>query len=331
MYNFIRLFYLRLRKIPVDEVKKIDKLIERALSVRESSPEIALETLKRALNTAKSINDEKAEATILRHIGSVYVTLSDYKKSIEYLELSFDLFNEIGDKNSQVNVLSLLGTCRGFLGDFTKSLEFLFRSLKLSKELNDDENTAKILNNLGNCYYSMDDLDSAKKYFLEALSLKEKANDLRSLSSGYTNLALIYSQQKDLELAEKYIQKSIRIKENFTDNYKDETSLAFTKNILGLIKKQSKEYTEALKHFDEVLNIYQKQSNPLMLAETYALIAATYLETKDYINALQALNAGERFAKQTNATRITEEFQKLYSEVSELKAGKIKSAANEGR
>jgi len=96
-------------------------------------------------------------------------------------------------------------------------------------------------------------------------------------------------------------------------------SLAFAKNTLGTIKREEKKFIEALTIYEEALNIYLTQNNLLMLCETYLLIATTYLDINDTANALKSLNAGEQFAKQINASRISEEFKMLYSKINHFK------------
>lgn len=301
------------------DTSKIDKLISRAVSVKDNSPDVSLDMLKRALKQAKSAEYTSGEAMILFNLGRVYVALGDYTESNINLNSALTIFETINDTEARINTLSLLGMNHSYLGNFEQALINFQESLALAEEFNNDNITAKILNNMGGYYYSIDDLESAKISYLRSLALKEKINDIQGLGACYTNLAIICTGLKNIEEASDYINKSIEIKKNFTDNFKDMASLAFAKNTLGSIKREEKKFIEALTIYEEALNIYLTQNNLLMLCETYLLIANTYLDINDTANALKSLNAGEQFAKQINASRISEEFTLLYSKINQIK------------
>lgn len=300
------------------DFKKIDKLIERAVSVIENSPDISLNLLKRASSLAESSGYLNGKASSIFQMGRTYIALGNYLESNKYLENSLELFENLNDSESQINILSLLGMNNSFLGNYENSLNYFQKSLNLAENLGNDSLTGKILNNIGNLYYSQDDLESAKVYYLKSLPIKEKIGDIKGLGAAYNNLALISTGLNDLDKADEYINKAITIKKNFRDNTKDEASFAFAKNILGSIKKSSGDYLSALKIYEEVLDIYLRQNNILMLSETYLLIASTYVDMNDKAKALKFLNAGEGFIKQLNATRITEEFLLLHSKIANL-------------
>lgn len=300
------------------DFKKIDKLIERAVSVIENSPDISLNLLKRASSLAESSGYFNGKASSIFQMGRTYIALGNYLESNKYLENSLELFENLNDSESQINILSLLGMNNSFLGNYENSLNYFQKSLNLAENFGNDSLTGKILNNIGNLYYSQDDLESAKVYYLKSLPIKEKIGDIKGLGAAYNNLALISTGLNDLDKADEYINKAITIKKNFRDNTKDEASFAFAKNILGSIKKSSGDYLSALKIYEEVLDIYLRQNNILMLSETYLLIASTYVDMNDKAKALKFLNAGEGFIKQLNATRITEEFLLLHSKIANL-------------
>ncbi|MBN8569432.1 MAG: hypothetical protein J0M18_07360 [Ignavibacteria bacterium] len=67
------------------------------------------------------------------------------------------------------------------------------------------------------------------------------------------------------------------------------------------------------------MDIYLRQNSLLLLCETYILIALVYIDINDAVNAGKALNAGEQFVGQINASRITEEFKRLRLVISEMK------------
>lgn len=308
-----------LLRILVD-TSKIDKMVARAVSVKDNSPEVSLDMLKRALKQAQIAEYVSGEAMILYNLGRVYVALGDYQESNANLNSALAIFEPINDMEARINTLSMLGMNHSYLGNFEQALKNFEQSLTLAEEFNNDNITAKILNNMGGYYYSIDDLESAKTSYLRSLKLKEKTKDIRGLGACYTNLAIICTGLKNIEEASEYINKSIEIKKNFTENFKDMASLAFAKNTLGSIKKAEKKITEALTIYEEVLNIYLTQNNILMLCETYLLIAETYLDLNDTANALKSLNAGEQFAKQINASRITDEYKILYSKIKQIKS-----------
>lgn len=304
----------------MSETARIDKLVKRAISVVESSPDVALDTLEIALQLAKEGGYAQGEAAVFYQLGRVYVVLGNYKESIENLKCALVIYERLNDNESRINILSLLGMNNSYLGNYTESLNYFELSLSLANELQNESIVGKILNNIAGVYYSKDDFESSEKYYLMSLPIKEKLQDIKGLGACYTNLAIVNSSMKKIPEAYEYVYKAIEIKKNFNDNYKDEGSLAFAQNILGLLKREEKKYLEALKIFEEVLDIYLRQNNLLMLCETYILITSTYLEINDAANALKTLNAGEQFAKTINASRISDEFKLLYKKINEMKS-----------
>lgn len=152
--------------------------------------------------------------------------------------------------------------------------EPLFRkSLKMyEKKQGKDMNYAIMTSNVGVMYFEMGLNFVAEKHFLEALELmkqeKNKFYRKKITPNIRTNLAYIYIRQFKFDEAEKILQKN---KKNLGKKTKEYLHTIYA---LGKVYMYQKKYTEAEKHFLEVIDIANKtnQNNSQIYSAAYNVL-----------------------------------------------------------
>lgn len=152
---------------------------------------------------------------------------------------------------------------------------------------------AESLLELANVFSRKADWSRSLVTLTDAEILFKKINSSAGLAKCYNMLGSIYGDRGDIEAAKKYFIKSLSLINPVSD-----LEMAANLNTnLGIIANIQGNKYEAKKHFKDSLLIYEKPGYKKHLAEVYYNIGATYLGSKDYDSAIDALDAGIKIAK----------------------------------
>ena len=227
------------------------------------------------------LNPTKKEAVSLENkIGRTYYFLSDYDKSIEYLNKALILAEKINDTINQSLILNNIGIIYQKTGNYQKSIEYLNKSLKYKILLNDSVGIGNTYNNLGIAFYQVD-LDKSLQFYEKALNIREIINDSIGIAVSYNNIGLIYFQQNNYSIAYEYFKSSLKIKEKIND----QKSIAITLNNIAEVLLYSEKYSEAIEYSNKSLEIAIKSEAQLQIANSYSTLSSCYEKKNDYKSA----------------------------------------------
>ena len=89
------------------------------------------------------------EGTLLNNIGSVYDSLGQRDKALEYYNKALPIREEVGDRGGLATTLNNIGSVYDSLGQRDKALEYYNKALPISEEVGDRGGLATTLNNIG--------------------------------------------------------------------------------------------------------------------------------------------------------------------------------------
>lgn len=183
----------------------------------------------------------------------------------------------------------------GFLNDYFKLTK---DNIEFSKKINDSINLGKLYYDLGDYYYERSINDSSFYYY--NLSLKTLPNTVIEKQRSYFNLAKLYKNENQLIESEVQVIKTIKLIENDDDN----RLMYECYNLLGVIQRGLKNYSEALKSFQNAKNYLVKikddEQYVILICENYNNTGNVFLEMNDFKNAEKYFKEAIQIIKKTN-------------------------------
>jgi len=147
---------------------------------------------------------EKEIGELTYPISSLYKTLGDYARSIEYCHEGLRIFEESNNLNGLASIYRVMGSVYKYQKDYEKSLYYYFEGLRINNEIGNEQGIANSYNNIGIVYFEMKDYNEALNFYKKSLKLNI-TNEVKSeyaincgnigevyLTMGLSDSAIIY-------------------------------------------------------------------------------------------------------------------------------------------
>ncbi|MEL6867218.1 MAG: tetratricopeptide repeat protein, partial [Bacteroidota bacterium] len=210
--------------LPADALKAFERALEIAEDKFTSDPErftiyIDLAAIHRKLGNYKTAKDHYQKAIDLSKessnleivsfgysgLGSLYNTIGDHDKAIEYYLKSLEISEVRNFKDGVVKTLREIAHTHTERTDDDLALQTMERAYLLSAELKDTLAIGELLLDYGQIYLNGGYMDEALEKFSQVEQLK-KYDHLRARSQMW--MADIYTRKKQLDTAEDYFTKA---------------------------------------------------------------------------------------------------------------------------
>lgn len=175
--------------------------------------------------------------------------------------------------------MNLKGWCYWQEGEYDDGLAILEEALKLAREINHKALEARILNNFGYIYRDQGELAEALNYFEKALAINERLGDEVAQSVNLASIAYINYDLNDYENALEFALRCLPIFEKAKDVHR----LTSLYNILGNIYFKQEQFNEALRYFEENINLTEPDS--AMHVTAISGLGKIYYKMNDFENA----------------------------------------------
>ena len=245
-------------------------------------------------------------ATSYNNIGSVYDSLGEYVKALEYYEKSLDISLEIyGESHSDVAIsYNNIGGVYNSLGEYVKALECHEKSLDIKLEVYGESHpdVAISYNNIGLVYASLGEYAKALEYSGKSLdiSLEIYGESHPYVAASYNNIGSVYKGLGEYAKALEYHEKSLTIRlEIYGESHPD---VATSYNNIGLVYASLGEYAKSLEYNEKSLDIRLEiygESHP-DVATSYTNIGSVYYSLGEYAKSLEYYEKGLRRGRRTS-------------------------------
>ena len=346
---------------------QLNEKISEALKLTASKPLQAAQLFESLLadDTVKLKNAEIAD--IHYQLAEIYRSQKNQHRELRHLKECVKFYSESGESERSYLTNINLGRILANLGKYALALNHLMKALQIAKQLNNIHWQIRAHNNVGLLHGRMFNYDNSIKHFLESKALiknnaiKDDLLLLRTncfLGNAYTRMRLFdraadhfssaYSQLKNdfpvsdylmpirgmayLFLEQNYLDKA-KIYLDKADQFLIDKEDNFSKINLLMLKgsyfKLSGNIPEALKIYDEALQLGENEKVMVLQIEALHELASIYEATNDFKNSLEfwkryydlkTKNVGEESMYNVQALEMKYKFEE---------ALKAKSAAEE--
>lgn len=246
----------------------------------------ALEYFEKTLKMRKNILGEyHPDISICYHnIGTTNDSLGYYEKSINNYEQALSILwkLDLEDTPEIARTYNNMGETYNRLGDYKRSLDFHYKALKIYREIHGDIHPVliKILLGVANSLLNMNEIDKSKLYYEDSLNmtihLYGEKNNILEIGKAFSGLGNVYLEKSDLKKSLEFHKKSIEIFQELNnttmqteieDKKKGENDeniglfsleIAMEYNNIGKIYEKANDNNEAIKYYEESLDIRKK-------------------------------------------------------------------------
>jgi len=265
----------------------------------------ALSYFKKSLAISREIGDRRSEGTHLGNIGGVYRQLGQYQKALTYFEKSLAIKREIGDRRGEGTDLGNIGVLYHDLGQYQKALTYFEKSLAIEREIGDRNGEGSTLGNIGAVYGQLGQYQKALRYCEKSLAIKREIGDRQSEGTHLGQIGGVYGNLGQYQKALTYFEKSLAIKReigvpthvterNIAHIYLETGNTDRAEEIyekignsidLGRLCLAKKDFSKALRYFQQSLerNLKSRNANRLFIA--YVGLGLSCEGLKDYVKA----------------------------------------------
>jgi two-component system, NtrC family, sensor kinase len=207
-----------------EDTNKVRLLQQLAIQYAGTDPEKGMIYIKQGTELASRLGDKLGMAVENNLAGNYYFRKSDYPNALAYYFKAQALFDEIGTHDNAM--YGNIGSIYRSLGEYEKALEYLFKALKASEKKGSKGSIAATTCNIGVVYTSQQNYTKALDYLFKALKLDEEGGYKEFASTVCSNIGNIYKTLKDYPLALEYHQRSLQIAEEIDYKFMIAKSIA---------------------------------------------------------------------------------------------------------
>jgi tetratricopeptide (TPR) repeat protein len=303
----------------VDDKLKCDVLYALSTEYGAWDPYAALDYAEKGLQLAIDLGDTLRVVKGHRVKGQLYRRVDDLTHSIksfregETIASRHRFQREIREEYK--DILNGIAITYTFFADYDKALEYNFKSLLLHEEDNNKGDISIVLNNIGLVYFKLKNYLSALEYYEKSLQYKLESDDHFDLDRLLINMGLCYNQIKDFPQAQNRINEAFQVcAADCSNEIMIEGQFALGVSFYGM-----KDYSNALKHFQESLKISTEIGNKRFQTENLIYIAHVHVNQRDTGKAIDVLNQVEELASAAGFNEILIQTYKEFANVYTLR------------
>jgi signal transduction histidine kinase len=286
-------------------------LLNKAFELRWSNPSESILLSSKANEISKSINYWHGISKSYSFMGVAYENLSMYDEALKYYLLGLrvsDSLNLLSDKGFAYNNIAnfYIG-----INNLNLAIQNLENGLKIAQEINDLELLAYIYRNFSFYHRKREEYSVALDYAKKSVEIREKLNDERGVITSLREILIIYFNSKDFLNAEKTLK---RLYEIIGNNPRHNLQLARIKRTEAEILREKKRYDEALRVFDQSLELFKSIDNLEGIIRVYKLKADLYSYLGRYKEAFESIIQNNAYQDSLNNVRSIQKISLIEAE-----------------
>jgi len=151
-------------------------------------------------------------------IGTLYLQLQNYRKSLYYYERALTILEKMGSTTQKgelaLRKLKIYNNMAAVFiqqSDYETALVYFRNALELNNTVNNSAYESSLLNNIGICYLEKKELDLASHYFQKALKIRKDTGDKQGYAQVLNNIGKNEVYKGHFELASTYFSQALTL------------------------------------------------------------------------------------------------------------------------
>ena len=211
-------------------------------------------TCASALQAARQIGDQAAQAESLKNLGYIDLQRGDYRQAADRLRAAWTLYREITDSCGQARTLRTLGVVDWLQGRLPQAVTRFRQALAISRQTGERLDQSRTLNNLGQVLKLQGHYEQAADCHRRALAISRELGNQRGEANALNNLGTVLCQQSRYQQGEDHIGQALAIYRDLGSPLGEAAAL----DNLGHASSQQARYQEATRHHRQALAIFRE-------------------------------------------------------------------------
>jgi signal transduction histidine kinase/CheY-like chemotaxis protein len=204
----------------------------------------------------------------------LFVTFSSYSQSV---------YNEVAKINDSTDYYLEIGLFnKEDKKSYKRAIEFTEKAIEYAKSKNLSNKLADAYLQLGNIYYDLEKNNLAIDYFIRAVNTFNRKEPKTNLALSYYGLGKCYLRKNNIQVAEIYFEKATSLFKIL--NFYDAIELINLQK--GIIKKEIKDYSEATKILQSIVNNLEDDTFLSTKCDAYYELGEIEMTLKKYPKAI---------------------------------------------
>ncbi len=238
--------------------------------------------------------NKKNAGACFGRLGTVYNSLGEYRKAIEYHEKDLKIAQEFKDDETMHAPFCNLANVYLSLGNYSKAVQCYEKLLQITQKVEDRASVGIAYGNLGTTYFYIGDYSKAIQYLEKSLEIAKEEKDRVSEGKTYGNLGIAYQALGKSRIAIVYHKMHQKIAKEVGDREGEGKSYGN----LGIAYRSIGEYLAAMEHHEKHLEIAKEIENLDDVGGAYGTLGTSYGALGNYQKATDYLNEHLRISKQ---------------------------------
>jgi CHAT domain-containing protein/Flp pilus assembly protein TadD len=242
----------------------------------------AIETYNHLLDLGRRLSDQRTEVDALNRLANAYLETADSTKAFPYCMEAYELAQQIGYLQGTVQALNHLGVTSSISSDVAKAQDSFDAATKLLPPGQRDDLFGQTMLNLGYLHSNLGNMQLALDCYIQALTLWQATRDYQRRALTLTAMAGIYTQQGERQKALELHQEAL----NLFRAMGSRNGEAATLNGLGYFYDDLGDRDRALACYSKALDLYESIGNRNYAAITMGYLGRVHFALGDKVKAL---------------------------------------------
>jgi predicted ATPase/DNA-binding CsgD family transcriptional regulator len=148
--------------------------------------------------------------------GSYFWSVGEYKKGVEFQQISLDLYRQLKNERAIASALNNVAVNLWGLDEYDRALENYWESLAINQKIGNRWEEMRVLNNIGELLADIGELDSSRDHLTRGLELASEFENLYFIASILQAMGKLEMRcgnpQKALEFEKQVLEKAVLVK-----------------------------------------------------------------------------------------------------------------------
>lgn len=259
-------------------------------------------------------NDKETDAWVNQKIGELFQEWGVPEKALPYYNSAL-AFQKGRSDEKYATLIERIAETHLALGQREQSMNRYIELLSIIRKKSDLMQTKRVLEKIASIYSQSNDQENSLKYHLQILDINKQLKDDSQVAAILNVIGTDYRNQKNLDKALEFYQ--VALETNRKTNSTGVLNNAVVANLIniGSIYQLRGDARNAIRSFDEALEIVEKKNTPTEIAAMHNYLGSLYLSQQNYTEAEEHTNKSISLLAGTDNKRALAANYKRLSEI----------------